>query len=71
MRTGAAMERNQDSRSKIPPPLSGPSGQGLVEYSLILLLVTLVIFLVLKELGQTVNTHLYEPVNNAVTEAGR
>jgi len=65
------MTHNNPSRWKLSLPLKSPSGQGLVEYSLILLLVTIVLFVIVQGLGQTVNTHLYEPVNSAVTEAGK
>ncbi|HBG07414.1 MAG: hypothetical protein A2075_00955 [Geobacteraceae bacterium GWC2_58_44] len=65
------MDQAREFRSKIGSALKNPAGQGLIEYSLILLLVALVIVVALRELGTTVNSTLYEPVNSAVTNAGR
>lgn len=46
-------------------------GQGLVDYALILLLVTLVVLATVKSLGETVRSNMYEPINNAVEGAGK
>lgn len=47
----------------------GSSGQALVEYTLILLLFTIVLILVVTTLGQT-NNNGFVKVNNSLDEAG-
>ncbi|QWV99076.1 hypothetical protein KP003_07535 [Geomonas nitrogeniifigens] len=46
------------------------SGQGLVEYALLLVLITMVIFLMLVAFGQQLN-NTYETVNSSVQNAGK
>lgn len=65
------MEAGKRSHSEIALPLRKNSGQGLLEYALLLLLVTMVIIATLRALGGTVDSHLYQPINNAVTNAGK
>lgn len=50
--------------------LRHPAGQGLVEYLLLLLLVTFVTVLLVKGLGDTLNSDYYQPANSAITSAG-
>lgn len=52
------------------PPLDNV-GQGLVEYSILLMLVAMVIFVALQGLGATLDTEYYDPISAAVTNAGR
>jgi hypothetical protein len=50
--------------------LRHPAGQGLLEYLLLLLLVTFVTVLLVKALGNTLNSDYYQPANIAITGAG-
>lgn len=65
------MEANHEGRSTLPPPLKGSSGRGVLEYALLLLLVTLVIIAVLRAYGQSLNSNWYQPLDSAVTDAGK
>ena len=47
------------------------SGQGLVEYSVLLMLVAMVILATLQALGETVDTQLYKEVCGAIINASR
>ncbi|QWV95101.1 Flp family type IVb pilin [Geomonas oryzisoli] len=49
--------------------LGGCKGQGLVEYALLLVLITMVVFAMLVAFGQRVN-NTYEIVNSSVQGAG-
>lgn len=47
------------------------SGQGLVEYSVLLMLIAMVIFAALQALGDTVNTEFYQQACSAIVNASR
>ena len=49
--------------------LRHPAGQGLLEYLLLLLLVTFVTVLLVKALGNTLNSDYYQPANSEITGA--
>jgi len=51
--------------------LRHPAGQGLVEYLLLLLLITFVTVLLVRALGNTLNSGYYQPANSAITGAGK
>jgi len=65
------MKPRSESRSKIAACLKCPAGQGLLEYSILLMLIAFVVVVGLRLFGASVNSGLYEPINNAVTNAGR
>ncbi|QXM11550.1 Flp family type IVb pilin [Geomonas subterranea] len=50
--------------------LADCSGQGLVEYALLLVLIAMVIFAMLVAFGQQLN-NTYETVNSSVQNAGK
>jgi pilus assembly protein Flp/PilA len=50
--------------------LRSSRGQGLVEYALILLLVTLVVIATVRSLGTTANS-TWEGINSSVANAGK
>lgn len=52
-------------------PLNNPLGQGLLEYSILLMLIAVVIFVALQGIGETLETEYYEPLCSAVINAGR
>lgn len=51
--------------------MGNPSGQGLLEYMVLLMLIVVVIFVALQGIGETLETEYYEPFCSAVTNAGR
>ena len=51
--------------------LKGPAGQGLVEYAFILLMVAVVVIAALRAFGITVKEDYYDPIDSAVTGAGK
>jgi pilus assembly protein Flp/PilA len=64
------MERIELLQKNRPSILRGSTGQGLVEYALILMLVTLVVVLAVRTLGTSANSH-YENVNSSLINAGK
>lgn len=65
------MEANKVRRSTIRHLLRNVAGQGVLEYALLLLLVTVVLVAILKAFGETLNIHWYQPINSAVTEVAK
>ncbi|HBA90126.1 MAG TPA: Flp family type IVb pilin [Geobacter sp.] len=47
------------------------AGQGLVEYCLVLLLVTIVVIIALRGLGATVQLCYFQPVESSLSDAGK
>lgn len=64
------MERIELLLKKRRSSLRGIRGQGLIEYSLLLLLITLVVILAVRTLGTTANSH-YENINSSLINAGK
>jgi pilus assembly protein Flp/PilA len=64
------MERIELLQKNRPSILRGTRGQGLVEYALILMLITLVVVLAIRTLGTTANSH-YENINSSLINAGK
>lgn len=50
--------------------LGSARGQGLVEYALILLLVTIVVVALVRTIGESTNS-TYESINSSVSGAGK
>lgn len=65
------MDQMSETKTALTKILKKKSGQGLVEYCLILLLVTMVIILALQGFGTTVKTSMYDRINSAVTSASK
>lgn len=64
------MDRSHKSRVSLLTVLRKDSGQGLVEYALLLVLITMVIFLMLVAFGRQLN-NTYETINSGVPNAGK
>ena len=45
------------------------SGQGLLEYAFLLLLIAFAVLAILKAVGQTLNTEWYQRISSALTDA--